>query len=446
MYELTKKLDYRVIDNFKVDQKNISRLRQQKIMDRAKWLLESHLSSKQSCALRKQIGGLEVLVSAMLAAKDDLSTSASSKVEEFFSKCLPENWDPTIRSSFPAIDPRDEVAIKEDKRIKINGLRLLKRAIAIGSDLTDMGISVPLTAHLGRILEVMKIEMKSESLIEELAKKEYEYLFTGQLGDRFLEYGTIMDQIEPYIPSLKADKVIGAFSRLVSGPLAVNFAVYTTPAIVQGKRFIFGNMGISGMSRNILAIKEVIKTEREKENFMGRLRPGSKDFSKRLNKRLIRGKIQSAVMLWATAVLVVLTIIIIGFKFSGETGAALISSIPIKAIVGTAFSASALLFVGEFRYVASINKFILKLTGWLSKIVIVKPEGVKKETARQSVKITSDIEAGLRVQEKRKPKKPRKKQTSKKSRPPGRVAVKRLKKFHDPQKIVVKSKEEMGAV
>jgi hypothetical protein len=227
-------------------------------------------------------------------------------------KKIPQSISPFEASDWPTINPADTNARNRDIALKMRGLfwcTMIAGGAIEGLSGDNLGIApiATVVSSFGLLKELLPLQSLAGTQLEdpkrldhfvseELNPKskdnflykckqliaDYSDILDSQLGDRLLEAGTIMEQLEPRLGIILANRQFMKITQLGSPGLLGN--MLTTGESIQNF------FSLWSIKNNYLAISEALKQEKEKP-FMERNRPGSVTFTKTIDKKMFLKKV-----------------------------------------------------------------------------------------------------------------------------------------------------------
>lgn len=299
--------------------------------------------------------------------------------KKHFDKVWPSAFRPDVRSSFPAIDPNDEEALANDLALKAEGLKLLASIGAMsgglaagnvaGGYLATMGVPSMLSGYLTPAIAYTAsgaIQSGNDALVEYLKKEENRPLLEGQLGDRLLECGLYMRHaVKPFSPNLNTPSATALIQYLASGPLS-----FTGMTVMSSTPGMIGTTAAGAMAyaayKNAVAVRAAITEEKDKDNFMKRNRPGSEEFTKELDKKLVTEKMKRALITGIPAAIIVVGVAVASIATFGAGGIAA-GLLTTPFILGASAVTGAVASAAAFYYDNQIVRVTSKIKDWFSK-------------------------------------------------------------------------------
>ena len=255
--------------------------------------------------------------------------SAGAALGAIAMKKIPKSISPFEASDWPTINPTDIEARNRDIALKIRGLfwcTMLAGGSIEGLSGQNLGI-LPISTIVSSfetLKEVLPLkglastelenpEKLNEFISEELnPKSKTNFLYQckkflathsdkldSQLGDRLLEAGTIMEQLEPRLNIVLANRQLMQITQ-IGNPGLLGSLLNTGESI---QNFF----SLWSIKNNYLAISETLKKEKDK-TFMERQRPGSKEFTKIIEKKMFLKKVTANSILSVAALSITFTL------------------------------------------------------------------------------------------------------------------------------------------
>lgn len=296
---------------------------------------------------------------------------------------IPEKYSPSAPSDWPVIAPEDKAARGRDMKLKLRGLfwcsMLAGGAIEGITDKTlGIGPISTVVSSFGLVKKMLPIQefniaedpQNIESFAEKGVKKldsilsKYSESFDSQLGDRLLEIGTIMEQIEPRLGIILANRQLMKITEFGSPGLFGN--------ILSTGEWMQNFFSFWSIKNNYYTITDALKKEKEKE-FIKRERPGSKKFTKEIEEKMWLKKVTTRSIFTIAAVSIAVTLGIAAIPALGLAA----SAIGAKATIISVTAAIALASTGYVGY------SVFKGTTATSMSSVIKAEKPEKKEAQK---------------------------------------------------------------
>lgn len=255
---------------------------------------------------------------------------------------VPERISPIAPSDWPAIDPKNEALKSRDVQLKLRGLfwcAMLSGGAIEGITGTTLGIETASTiaSSFGLVKTLVSAQefninddpKNISNIVSKGVKKldgvlsKYQESLDSQLGDRLLEIGTIMEQLEPRLGIIMLNRKIMQVTQFGSPGFLGD--------ILSMSQSIQNFFSFWSMKNNYYAVTDSLKKEQAKP-FIDRQRPGSPKLTKEIEEKMWLKKVSLRSM---TTVLGLSLLIVVGIAAAPIFGAAA-AAIGIKAaIIGT---------------------------------------------------------------------------------------------------------------
>ncbi|MBP9791824.1 MAG: hypothetical protein KBC27_01280 [Rickettsiales bacterium] len=255
---------------------------------------------------------------------------------------IPERLSPIAPSDWPAIDPKNEALKSRDVQLKLRGLfwcAMLSGGAIEGITGATLGIETisTIASSFGLVKTLVSAQefninddpKNMSSIVSRGVKKldgvlsQYQESLDSQLGDRLLEIGTIMEQIEPRLGIIMLNRKIMQVTQFGS-PGFLGDILSTSQSIQNFFSFW-------SIKNNFYAVTDSLKTEQEKP-FMERQRPGSPVLTKEIEEKMWLKKVSLRSM---TTVLGLSLLVVLGIAAAPLFGAAAAAIGMKAAIIGT---------------------------------------------------------------------------------------------------------------
>jgi uncharacterized protein YjbI with pentapeptide repeats len=281
---------------------------------------------------------------------------------------IPERFSPIAPSDWPAIDPKDEALKSRDVQLKLRGLfwcAMLSGGAIEGITGATLGIETisTITSSFGLVKTLVSAQefninddpKNMSSIVSRGVKKldgvlsKYQESLDSQLGDRLLEIGTIMEQIEPRLGVIMLNRKIMQVTQFGSPGFLGDML-----SMSQSIQNFFSFWSIKN---NYYAVTDSLKKEQEKP-FMDRNRPGSPVLTKEIEEKMWLKKVSLRSM---TTVLGLSILIVLGIATAPLFGAAA-AAIGMKAAIIATSAAIAVATTGYIGYSALKGTSIKNIT------------------------------------------------------------------------------------